>query len=72
MPVNCLIEPRSNRLLRPARESRIEELKLAMKANPSVDATPIVGLVILDEGTYLIMSELKPGSQYIAICRDSM
>lgn len=50
LPVNCLVEPRSSRLLRPAKESRIEELKLAMQANPSIDVAPIVGLVILDEG----------------------
>ena len=27
----------------------VESLKLAMKANPSTDAAPIVGLVVLDE-----------------------
>ena len=28
----------------------VEELKKAMKDNPSINAAPIVGLVVLDEG----------------------
>ena len=28
----------------------VESLKLAMKANPSTDAAPIVGLVVLGDG----------------------
>ena len=53
LPVNCLVEPRSSRLLRLAKDSLIEELKLAMQANLSVDAAQIVGLVILDEGIHV-------------------
>ena len=50
LPISCLVEPHSDRLLRTAKDGWIEELKKAMKANPSINAAPIVGLVVLDEG----------------------
>ena len=50
LPVSCLIEPPATRLLRPVDELFVKSLKLAMKANPSTDAAPIVGLVVLNEG----------------------
>ena len=50
LPISCLVEPHSDRLLRTAEDGRVEELKKAMKANPSINAAPIVGLVVLDEG----------------------
>lgn len=50
LPISCLVEPHSDRLLRTAKDGRIKELKKAMKANPSINAAPIVGLVVLDEG----------------------
>lgn len=50
LPISCLVEPHSDRLLRTAKDGRVEELKKAMKANPSINAAPIVGLVVLDEG----------------------
>ena len=50
LPVSCLIEPQPTRLLRPVDDLFVESLKSAMKANPSTDAAPIVGLVLLDEG----------------------
>lgn len=50
LPISCPVEPHSDRLLRTAKDGRVEELKKAMKANPSINAAPIVGLVVLDEG----------------------
>ena len=50
LPISCLVEPHSDRLLRTAKDGRVEELKKAMKANPLVNAAPIVCLVVLDEG----------------------
>ena len=50
LPISCLVEPRSDRLLRTAKDGRVEELKKAMKANPLINAAPIVGLAVLDEG----------------------
>lgn len=50
LPISCLIEPHSDRLLRTAKDCRVEELKKAMRANPSIDTAPIVGLVVLNEG----------------------
>ena len=50
LPISCLAEPHSDRLLRTAKDGRVEELKKAMKANPSINAAPIVCLVVLDEG----------------------
>ena len=38
------------RLLRTAKDGRNEELKKVMKTNPSINAAPIVGLVVLDDG----------------------
>ena len=49
LPVSCLIEPQPTRLLQPVDDLFIESLKSAMKANPSMDDAPIVGLVVLDE-----------------------
>lgn len=50
LPVSCLIEPQPARLLRPVDELFVESLKLAMKSNPTTDAAPIVGLVVLGQG----------------------
>lgn len=50
LPISCLVEPHSDRLLRTAKDGRVEELKKAMKANPSINAAPIVCLLVLDEG----------------------
>ena len=46
LPISCLVVPHSDRLLRTAKDGRIEELKKAMKTNPSINAAPIVGLVV--------------------------
>ena len=54
LPVSCLIEPQPARLLRPVDDLFVESLKLAMKANPSTDAAPIVGLVVLGEGKNVV------------------
>ena len=48
--MSCLIEPPPCRLLRPIDEIFVDSLKVAMKANPSTDVAPIVGLVVLHEG----------------------
>ena len=37
-------------MMRTAEDCRVEELKKAMRANPSIDTAPIVGLVVLNEG----------------------
>ena len=58
LPVSCLIEPQPVRLLRPVDDLFIESLKLAMKANPSMDAAPIVGLVVLGEGERTVNSNI--------------
>lgn len=50
MPVSCLVELPPSRLLSPVDEMFVESLKVAMKANPSADVAPIVGLVVLEEG----------------------
>ena len=47
------MEPHPDRLLRLADNHHVEQLKLAMKANPFTDAAPIVGLVVLKEGKIL-------------------
>ena len=48
------MEPHPDRLLRPVDKHHVEQLKLAMKVNPSTDAAPIVGLVVLKEGKIFI------------------
>lgn len=50
LPVSCLVEPAPCRLLRPIDELFVNSLKVAMKANPSTDVAPIVGLVCLHKG----------------------
>ena len=50
LPVSCLVEPCLSRLLRPIDTIFVESLKAAMKANPSTDVAPIVGLVSLGDG----------------------
>ena len=50
LPVSCLVEPCVSRLLRPIDTIFVQSLKAAMKANPSSDVAPIVGMVKLDEG----------------------
>ena len=44
------MEPCLSRQLRPIDAIFVENLKAAMKANPSTDVAPIVGLVSLDDG----------------------
>ena len=48
--MSCLVELPPSRLLSPVDEMFVESLKVAMKANPSADVAPIVGLVVLEEG----------------------
>ena len=55
LPVSCLVEPQLSRLLRPIDDLFVESLKMAMKANPSTDAAPIIGLVNLMEGKFIIV-----------------
>ena len=50
LPVTCLIEPDKARLLRPVDELFVKSLKEAMKANPSTDVAPIIGLMVLKNG----------------------
>ena len=50
LPISCLIEPPTQRLLRPVDAIVIATLKEAMQKNPSKDTAPIVGLVVLQEG----------------------
>ena len=50
LPVTCLIEPKEARLLRPVDNLFVKSLKEAMKANPSTDVAPIIGLVVLKSG----------------------
>ena len=52
LPVTCLIEPNQARLLRPVDELFVKSLKEAMKANPSTDVAPIIGLVVLKKGKH--------------------
>ena len=47
--MNCCIEPPSSRLLRPVDEIFVHDLKENMLKNPSKDATPLVGLVVLEK-----------------------
>ena len=56
LPVSCLIEPQPARLLRPVDELFVESLKMAMKSNPTTDAAPIVGLVVLGQGKGLCIN----------------
>lgn len=58
------MEPHPDRLLRPADKHHVEQLKLAMKVNPSTDAAPIVGLVVLKEGKILYLGILMIQSYY--------
>ena len=48
--MNCFIEPPASRLLRPVDEIFVHDLKESMLRNPSKDATPLVGLVVLEKG----------------------
>ena len=56
LPVSCLIEPQPASLLRTVDELFVESLKLAMKGNPTTDAVPIVGLVVLGQGKGLYIN----------------
>lgn len=47
--MNYFIEPPASRLLRPVDEIFVHDLKENMLRNPSKDATPLVGLVVLGE-----------------------
>ena len=47
------MESHPDGLLRLADNHHVEQLKLAMNANPFTDAAPIVGLVVLKEGKIL-------------------
>ena len=52
-----------SRLLRPIDTIFVDSLKAAMKANPSTDVAPIVGMVTLDEGEEF-REEKKESYQY--------
>ena len=48
--MNCFVEPPASRLLRPVDEIFVHDLKENMVKNPSKDATPLVGLIVLGDG----------------------
>ena len=50
LPVTCLVEPESSRLLQPVDPAFIANVKTHINSNPVRDVTPIVGLVQLSNG----------------------
>lgn len=49
LPVDCLIEPVGNRLIRPIDRDFVNELKEEMLLNPTSDVAPMIGVVYTDQ-----------------------